>query len=32
MTTLKEAQKDPKALNQFIDEHEGREVEDTQIL
>ena len=28
MTTLKEAQKDPKAMEKFIAEHEGDEIED----
>lgn len=28
MTTLKEAQKDPKALKDFIAEHEGDEIDD----
>lgn len=28
MTTLKDAQKDPKAMEQFIAEHEGDEIDD----
>ena len=28
MITLKEAQKDPKSMQQFIAEHEGDEIED----
>lgn len=28
MTTLKQAQKDPKALKKFIEEHNGDEIDD----